>query len=148
MAGRRISFSTEEEEMQNADDLGKLLLRVVLGILILLHGISKIIAGPDFIISTATSAGLPAAIGYLVYLGEVAAPILLILGIWSRLAALVIAGNMLFAVYLVHMKQILTLNDQGGWALELQGMFLVTALALLCLGAGRFSLGGRGGRWN
>ena len=134
--------------MQNADDFGKLLLRVVLGILILLHGISKIIAGPDFVINTATSAGLPAAIGYLVYVGEVAAPILLILGIWSRLAALVIAGNMLFAVYLVHMKQIFTLSDQGGWALELQGMFLVAALALLCLGAGRFSLGGSGGRWN
>ncbi|HTH45321.1 MAG TPA: DoxX family protein [Oxalicibacterium sp.] len=134
--------------MQNADDLGKLVLRVVLGVLILLHGISKIVAGPGFVINTATSAGLPAAIGYLVYLGEVAAPILLILGIWSRLAALVIAGNMLFAVYLVHMKQILTLNDQGGWALELQGMFLFSALALLCLGAGRFSLGGRGGRWN
>jgi len=134
--------------MQNADDLGKLLLRVVLGVLILLHGISKIVAGPDFVISTATNAGLPAVIGYLVYLGEVAAPILLILGIWSRLAALVIAGNMLFAVYLVHMKQLLTLNDQGGWALELQGMFLVAALALICLGAGRFSLGGRGGRWN
>ncbi|HWT71176.1 MAG TPA: DoxX family protein [Oxalicibacterium sp.] len=134
--------------MQNADDLGKLVLRVVLGVLILLHGISKVVAGPGFVINTATNAGLPAAIGYLVYVGEVAAPILLILGIWSRLAALVIAGNMLFAVYLVHMKQIFTLNEQGGWALELQGMFLFSALALLCLGAGRFSLGGRGGRWN
>ena len=134
--------------MQNADDLGKLVLRVVLGVLILLHGISKVVAGPGFVMNTATNAGLPAAIGYLVYLGEVAAPILLILGIWSRLAALVIAGNMLFAVYLVHMKQIFTLNDQGGWTLELQGMFLFSALALLCLGAGRFSLGGRGGRWN
>lgn len=134
--------------MQNADDLGKLVLRVVLGVLILLHGISKVVAGPGFVINTATNAGLPAAIGYLVYVGEVAAPILLILGIWSRLAALVIAGNMLFAVYLVHMKQIFTLNEQGGWTLELQGMFLFSALALLCLGAGRFSLGGRGGRWN
>lgn len=134
--------------MQNADDFGKLLLRLVLGGLILLHGVSKIIAGPGFIIQTATGAGLPAAIGYLVYLGEVAAPVLLILGFWSRIAALVIAGNMLFAVYLVHMKQIFTLNEQGGWTLELQGMFLFTALALVCLGAGRFSIGGRGGRWN
>jgi putative oxidoreductase len=134
--------------MQHADDLGKLLLRLVLGALILLHGISKVLAGPDFVISTATSAGLPAAIGYLVYLGEVVAPILLIAGIWTRLAALIVAGNMLFAVYLVHMKQLLTLNDQGGWALELQGMFLFTALAIVCLGAGRFSIGGRGGRLN
>jgi putative oxidoreductase len=141
-------FFNEEDDMQNADDFGKLLLRVVLGVLILLHGVSKIAAGPDFVIQTATSAGLPAAIGYLVYLGEVVAPVLLIFGIWSRIAALIIAGNMLFAVYLVHMKQIFTLNDQGGWALELQGMFLVSALALVCLGAGRFSISGRGGRWN
>ncbi|HEX2604709.1 MAG TPA: DoxX family protein [Oxalicibacterium sp.] len=134
--------------MQNADDFGKLLLRVVLGGLILLHGVSKIVAGPGFVIQTATSAGLPAAIGYLVYLGEVVAPVLLIVGIWARLAALVIAGNMVFAVYLVHMKQLFTLNDQGGWALELQGMFFITAVSLIFLGAGRFSIGGRGGRWN
>jgi putative oxidoreductase len=141
-------FFFEENDMQNADDIGKLLLRVVLGALILLHGVAKIAAGPGFVIQTATGAGLPAAIGYLVYLGEVAAPILLILGIWSRLAALFIAGNMLFAVYLVHMKQIFTLNDQGGWALELQGMFFIAAVSLICLGAGRFSIGGRAGRWN
>lgn len=134
--------------MQSADDLGKFLLRVVLGVLILLHGVAKIIAGPEYVIGLATGAGLPAAIGYLVYLGEVVAPILLIVGIWSRLAALVIAGNMLFAVYLVHASQLLTLSDTGGWALELQGMFLVAAVALICLGAGRFSIGGAGGRWN
>lgn len=134
--------------MQNADDLGKLLLRLVLGILILLHGIAKIMAGPAFIVSSVTAVGLPAPLAYLVYVGEVLAPVLLIVGIWSRPAALIIAGNMIFAIFLVHMKQLASLNDQGGWALELQGMFLVTALALVFLGAGRFSVGGRGGRWN
>jgi putative oxidoreductase len=134
--------------MGNTDDLGKLLLRVVLGVLILLHGVSKIMAGPAFVISAATSAGMPAAIGYLVYLGEVIAPILLIVGVWSRLAALIIAGNMAFAIFLVHMKQLTSLSSSGGWALELQGMFLFSALALVLLGAGRFSIGGRGGKWN
>lgn len=134
--------------MGNTDDLGKLLLRVVLGVLILLHGVSKIMAGPAFVISAATSAGMPAAIGYLVYLGEVVAPILLIIGVWSRLAALIIAGNMAFAIFLVHMKQLASLSSSGGWALELQGMFLFSALALVLLGAGRFSIGGRGGKWN
>lgn len=133
--------------MQNADNVGKLLLRLVLGSLILLHGVAKIIAGPAFVLGAVTDMGLPVALGYLVYLGEVVAPILLILGIWSRIAALIIAGNMAFAILLVHMKQLLTLNGQGGWALELQGMFLVTALAIVCLGAGRFSIGGRS-RWN
>ena len=134
--------------MQNTDDLGKLLLRLVLGITILLHGIAKIMAGPAFIISSVTAAGLPVPLAYLVYVGEVLAPILLIVGIWSRPAALVIAGNMAFAIFLVHMKQLTSLNDQGGWALELQGMFMVTALALVFLGAGRFSVGGNGGKWN
>ena len=134
--------------MGNTDDLGKLLLRVVLGVLILLHGVSKIMAGPAFVISAATSAGMPAAIGYLVYVGEVLAPILLIIGVWSRLAALIIAGNMAFAIFLVHMKQLTSLSNTGGWALELQGMFLFSALALVLLGAGRFSIGGRGGKWN
>lgn len=134
--------------MQNADDFGKLLLRLVLGILILLHGIAKIMAGPGYIVGVVSAAGLPSALAYLVYVGEVLAPILLIVGIWSRLAALIVAGNMVFAIFLVHMKQLMTLNEQGGWALELQGMFLVAALAILFLGAGRFSVGGRGGKWN
>ncbi|WP_293781290.1 DoxX family protein [uncultured Oxalicibacterium sp.] len=134
--------------MNNTDDLGKLLLRVALGVMILLHGVAKILSGPSFVIGAATSAGLPAAVGYLVYVGEVLAPVLLIFGVWSRLAALIIAGNMVFAVFLVHMKQLWTLNSTGGWSLELQGMFLFTALAIVLLGAGRFSIGGRGGRWN
>ncbi|HWU97220.1 MAG TPA: DoxX family protein [Oxalicibacterium sp.] len=134
--------------MGNTDDLGKLLLRVVLGVLILLHGVAKIMGGPAFVISAATSAGMPAAVGYLVYIGEVLAPILLIIGVWSRLAALIIAGNMAFAIFLVHMKQLTSLSSSGGWALELQGMFLFSALALVLLGAGRFSIGGRGGKWN
>lgn len=134
--------------MQNTDDLGKLLLRTVLGILILLHGIAKIISGPAYVIGATTDAGLPAVIGYLVYLGEVIAPILLITGVWSRLAALAIAVNMAFALSLVHTKQFLTLSETGGWALELQGMFLISSVALVLFGAGRFSIGGRSGKWN
>ncbi|GGC00709.1 GntR family transcriptional regulator [Oxalicibacterium flavum] len=134
--------------MGNTDDLGKLLLRLALGVLILLHGIAKVLSGPGFVLSAAAGAGLPSAIGYLVYVGEVLAPVLLLLGVWSRLAAVIVAGNMLFAIYLVHMKQLWSLNSTGGWSLELQGMFLATAVAIALLGAGRFSIGGRGGRWN
>lgn len=130
------------------DDLGKLILRVTLAALILFHGVAKIIGGPGFIIATVAKAGLPSAIGYLVYVGEVIAPLLVLFGVWTRLAALVIAGNMLVAVGLVHMQQIFTLSQTGGWALELQGMFLAAALSVALLGAGRYSVGGTGGRWN
>ena len=129
-------------------DTAKLLLRWALGVLILLHGISKIRGGPGFILDVVEKAGLPSPFGYLVYVGEVLAPLLLLVGLWTRAAALVIAINMIFAVALVHMGQLLQLAPEGGWALELQGLFLVTAIAIVLLGAGRYSLGGLRGRWN
>lgn len=50
---------------------------------------------------------------------------------------------MLVAVFLAHQGQLAQLNQQGGWALELQGMFLVAAVAIALLGPGRFSANGR-----
>ena len=134
--------------MNSGNDMGKLIMRTVLGALILFHGISKIISGPASVLGLMTKVGMPEALGYLVYLGEVAAPALLILGLWSRAAALVIAVNMVIAVLLVHTSQIFTLAKSGGWALELQGMYFFAALAIVFLGAGRYSIGGASGRWN
>jgi putative oxidoreductase len=130
------------------EDAGKLVLRAVLALLILFHGIAKIIGGPAFIVGMVEKAGLPSAIGYLVYVGEVLAPLLVLFGIWTRAAAIIIAGNMLVAVGLVHMGQLFSINKQGGWELELQGMYLAAAVAVALLGAGRYSVGGAGGKWN
>ena len=131
-----------------AADLGKLLLRVALSLLMLFHGVSKIYHGIDSIIGMIDRAGLPSAVAYLVYIGEVGAPILVLLGIWSRPAALIIAINMTVAVLLVHTSQFFTLTKTGGWALELQAMYFASALAVALLGAGRFSFGGAAGKWN
>jgi len=129
-------------------DTGKLLLRLALGLLIILHGISKVINGLAPILGAVEKAGLPQPVEYLVYVGEVLAPLLVIVGFWTRPAALVIAINMIFAVALVHTSQLFTLSKTGGWALELQGMYFFTAVAIALLGAGRYSLGGATGRWN
>lgn len=134
--------------MRNTDDLGKFILRATLAILILFHGISKIFNGPGFIVGLISNAGLPPAVGYLVYVGEVLAPLMMLLGIWTRVGALIVVVNMLFAFALVHSKQIMTLSSSGGWGLELQGFYLFTAVAVLLLGAGRVSVGGSSGRWN
>jgi len=130
------------------DDLGKLLLRLALGGLMLLHGIAKVIKGPAAINGMVAAAGFPEQLGYLVYVGELVAPLLLILGVLTRPAALVIAINMVVAVLLAHSKQLFSLNPaSGGWALELQGFFLFTALAIALLGPGSIRFGGRGGFW-
>ena len=130
------------------DDRGKLVLRIVLAVLILFHGVSKLIGGVGFISGMLVKAGLPGALGYLVYIGEVVAPLLILVGVFTRLAALVVVINMIVALLLVHTKQFFTLSDTGGWALELQGMYFGTAVALALLGAGRYSIGGVGGRFN
>ena len=130
------------------EDLGKFLLRITLAVLILFHGVSKIEHGIAPIVGMIGKAGLPAAVAYLVYIGEVLAPALVLVGVWARLAGLVIAINMTVAVLLVHTSQFFTLAKTGGWTLELQCMYFVGGLCVALLGAGRFSLGGAAGKWN
>jgi len=132
----------------NGEDLGKFLLRATLGGLILFHGFAKIVRFQEFAPNLVAKAGFPPALGYLVYVGEVVAPALLILGLWTRPAALIVVINMVVAFLLVHTRQVLTLSPSGGWALELQAMYFMTALVVALLGAGRFSVGGAAGRWN
>lgn len=124
-------------------DLGKLVLRLTLGALILLHGISKLEHGTGPIMNMVTSAGWPAYAAYGVLLGEVLGPVLLILGLFGRIGAALITLNMLVAIWLAHLPQLLVLNRAGGWQLELQGMYLFTAIALVLIGPGRLSLNGR-----
>lgn len=134
--------------MTNNDDLGKLILRLTLGILLLLHGINKVFNGVGGAEGMLASHGLPAFVAYGVYVGEVLAPILLILGVYTRVGGVLVVINMLFALFLAHMGQLGSISKSGGWALELQAFFLFTGLAIAFLGAGRFSVGGKSGKYN
>lgn len=131
-----------------AEDLGKLLLRILIGGLILMHGIAKLQGGVGPIQGMLAKLGAPEPIAYLVYIGEVLAPVMLIAGIWTRVAALIVVVNMVVAVVLVHRPQLLQITETGGWALELQALYLFGALAIVFLGAGRYSIGGAEGRGN
>lgn len=130
------------------DDRGKLILRVLLAVLILFHGVSKLMGGIGFITGMLEKMGLPGVLGYGVYIGEVVAPLLILIGVYTRAAALVVAINMIVALMLVHTSQIFTRNDTGGWAIELQMLYFGTAIAIALLGAGRYSLGGANGKFN
>jgi len=124
-------------------DVGKLMLRVCLGVLILFHGMDKMLHGIGPIQGMVTGVGLPGFLAYGVYAGEVLAPVMLVSGFHARLGAALIAINMVIAILLAHSGDLLSLSPHGGWRLELQGMYLVTALALACLGPGRYSLNQR-----
>ena len=126
-----------------SDAWGKLVLRLTLGLLLLLHGISKVMNPAktlDSMSGMLTAAGLPTFIAYGVFIGEVLAPILIILGIYSRIGGLIVVINMVFAVLLVHSADLLSLTKTGGWALELQGFYLFMGLALILLGSGRIAV--------
>ncbi len=122
------------------DDIGKLILRLMLGVLMLFHGVPKLIHGIDGIRGMLAGAGLPEILAYGVYVGELLAPVMLIIGFYARWGAGLIVVNMLFAIFLAHPHEIFLLTERGAWALELQGFFLLTALALVFTGPGGLSI--------
>jgi putative oxidoreductase len=124
-------------------DLGRLLLRITLGVCILFHGIAKIQGGVDGIAQGLTALGLPGFIAYGVYLGEIVGPLLLIVGWFSRLGAGLIAINMVFAIAIAHRADVFKISEHGGWAIELQAIYLMAAIALVLLGPGRFAINER-----
>ena len=123
--------------MQNAD-AGKLILRLTLGILMLFHGMAKLSGGVGGIQGMLSGAGLPEFLAYGVFLGEVVGPLLVIAGYQLRVGAALIVVNMLFAIGLAHLNEILALNSHGGWKIELQAFFLLNAVALFFLGPGKY----------
>ena len=122
------------------ESTGKLILRITLGFLILLHGISKLRHGIDWLDGALAAAGLPVFFKFGVYVGEVVAPLLVIAGYYSRIGAWLIAVNMLFALGLMHGAELLALDPKSGvLAVEKQYMFMFTAIALALIGPGRYA---------
>jgi putative oxidoreductase len=129
------------------EDLGKLILRFSVGGILLFHGISKALGGIDFVQQQVNQAGLPAVLAYGVFAGEIAAPLLLIIGIFVRPAGLIVALDLLGAIVLARKNDIATVGPGGGWAIETEMLFLLGGLAIACLGAGQLALG-KPSRWN
>ena len=123
------------------ENAAKLLIRLTVGVFLLLHGIAKIgnTETINFIVYQLANLGLPGFFAYGVYVGELIAPIMLIVGFQTRMAGLLIAANMMFAIALVHMGDIFTMAEMGGWSLELQGFFLFGSLTIALLGKMRIS---------
>jgi putative oxidoreductase len=122
------------------EDIGKLILRLTLGFLLLFHGMDKLMHGIGYIQTLVAAHHVPAVLAYAVYLGEVIGPLLVITGWYCRIGAALIVVNMLTALFLVHAQDLLALGEHGGWRLELQGFYLFTALATLFLGPGLLRL--------
>ncbi|QUG75749.1 DoxX family membrane protein [Erwinia sp. E602] len=124
----------------DAPDFGKLLLRVSLGALLLFHGFFKMQHGVGWIARLLEGQGLPGFIAYGAYIGEVLAPAMIVLGLLTRPAALVIAINLVVATLLAKSGVFWDRTAVGAWALEVEALYLFGALAVMFLGAGRYTL--------
>ena len=121
-------------------DLGILVVRISVGLLMLFHGISKLSGGLGFIQGMLEAKGLPGFIAYGVIVGEVLAPLAILVGFRTRIAAIIYAFNMVVAVLMVHTAQFFTMSEQGGWALELIGLYFLGAVALFFTGGGKYAI--------
>ncbi len=119
-------------------DTGKLIIRLSVGGLMLFHGIAKIMhpGSLEFIGGMLAGYSLPAILAYGVYIGEIVAPLMLIAGYKARIGGVIIVLNMLFAIVLAHSGDLFSLSEHGGWMIELQMFYLLSALAIVFLGSG------------
>lgn len=124
------------------DSLGKLIVRLSVGVLVLLHGVHKVLHPESlgFIEGLLAIVGMPAEFAYAVYVGEVLAPLMVIFGVFARLGGLLIAVNMVVAIVLAHSGELGSLTAHGGWALETQGLMLFGSLAIFLFGSGRMAI--------
>jgi len=122
-------------------DLGKLILRLGVGGLMIFHGIHKVIHGHDMIISQLEAKGMPTWLWLGVPVGEIIAPILLLVGAFTRLSGILIAFTMVMSMVLVKGSGSFALSEAtGGIGAELNLLYLAGALAIAMIGPGSYRL--------
>lgn len=121
-------------------NIGLLIFRLNLGILMLMHGVHKLINGVDGIKGMLTNIGMPEFLAYGVHFGETIAAVLMIIGYRTKLASLVFTFVMVVAFGMAHMENLFALGKSGAWAHEGIALFLFGGLGLTFTGAGKYAL--------
>lgn len=117
-----------------------LLLRLALGILFLAHfSLKFFVFTPAGTAKFFASLGLPGGLAYLTMAVELVGAIALILGIYSRIVAIVLIPILLGAIFTVHGPAgFFFTNPNGGW--EFPAFWVVGLLALALTGDGKYAL--------
>ena len=118
----------------NASDWASLILRLTLGLLMLSHGIPKLmkLMNGTMEFGDPVGIGVPASLALTVF-AEVLCSVLIIVGLWTRLALIPLIITMAVAVFIVH------INDDLG-TMESALMYLLSYCALFLLGSGNYSI--------
>ena len=122
-------------------DPAALVVRVIVGIVMAAHGLQKLMGGPaNFGQGLLGQLGVsaPALMGYVVTLVELGGGILLVIGLLSRLAALLLTINLLVAILLVKIN--VGLIAEMGAGAELDLALIAGFVTILLIGPGRLSV--------
>jgi putative oxidoreductase len=119
---------------------GALLLRIVLAVCFFAHAGFKIfVATPTGAAQFFESLGLPGAVAYVVMIGEVLGGLALLMGIWTRVVALLVIPFPLGSIIWVHGKAGFYFdNPNGGW--EYPAVWILALVALALIGDGAHAL--------
>jgi putative oxidoreductase len=119
---------------------GAFLLRISLGVLFLAHASLKLfVFTPAGTAQFFGSLGLPPGLAYFTIALELAAGAALTLGIWTRVAALVVIPDLVGAIVTVHAHAGFFFNNpNGGW--EFPAFWIVALIGQALLGDGAYAL--------
>jgi putative oxidoreductase len=134
--------------MGTSNDVALTILRLVLGVVFFAHGAQKMLGwfggfGFHSTMGFFAHLGLPAPVALLVICTEFFGGLGLILGLLTRIAALGVGGEMIGAIFMVHLPNGFFMNWMGtqkGEGIEYHLLVIAMAAALLLRGAGAFSL--------
>lgn len=114
-------------------DLGMLLLRLAVGVIFIAHGWDKL-SDMDSTIAFFAQLGFPAVLAYLVAVIELLGGIALVVGLWTDLAALLLAIIMVVALVYVKMATL----KVGLIGYEIDFVLLAANLAIMFVGPGKY----------
>ena len=78
---------------------------------------------------------------YSSYVGEVVAPIMIILGIFSRIGALLVIGTSLTIMYAYNgLGNLLELTNVGGFKAEILYLYIALSLCIIFSGSGKYAI--------
>ena len=122
------------------NDIAKLILRLSVGLMMLFHGVEKIINGINGVKHLTKNAGFPEFLAYGVYIGEVIVPIFIILGLYARVASVFLAINMAMAIFLAYGSSLFSLGKNGAPLIELPLFYFVLSIVIFLLGSGKYAV--------
>ena len=116
--------------------LALLIMRLALGAIIVAHGYQKVFGGMHHHVEWVSSMGLPGWTAYLSAAAEFLGGLLLLAGLFTRVAAFAICIDLSVAIWKVHLHNGLT----GNGGMELPLAVATLAFALIFFGAGPIAM--------